>query len=177
MIHIARLNCAAYTFKVRFLGLLVQEDDNDFAKFRRDGIDMDAAGADSDSFKDNDILVKDIIGSDTENDDAAVVSKNDDISVDDTDNGDNTIAGQNNNDTPANDDIKTLFGPVMEEENKEINRPVIPNFVITEIEFITQTRNPTFAYFEMLSRFVAFLAAFGLFVSYFCLFVHLFEAV
>ncbi|VDM22550.1 unnamed protein product [Hydatigera taeniaeformis] len=53
-------------------------------------------------------------------------------------------------------------------------KPHIPTFEITEIEFITQTHNTTFSYFELLSRFVAFLAAFGLLAG-FCLSMRSFE--
>ncbi len=42
---------------------------------------------------------------------------------------------------------------------------------VEEIEFITQTHNSTFGYFELISRFLAFLGVFGLIVSEFVMYL------
>uniref|UniRef100_A0A5K3FV73 Lipase_3 domain-containing protein n=1 Tax=Mesocestoides corti TaxID=53468 RepID=A0A5K3FV73_MESCO len=48
----------------------------------------------------------------------------------------------------------------------ELQEPRGPAFEVAEIEFITQTHNTSFSYFELLSRFVAFLGAFALLVTF-----------
>lgn len=190
MIHIGQLKCAAYTFKVRFLGLLAQKDDSDVEKIRKSrAVHSKTAGfaqhrrrmvASSVEADDDENVIDNDVGADNSIEDTNV-DANDNQSSDNEDdnskpNRDKTkpIKKDNNNVriSVADEIDDAQFGPVMEEENKETNNPVIPNFAIKEIEFITQTRNPTFSYFEMFSRVGAFLAAFGLFVSNFHEVIH-----
>ncbi|KAH9278755.1 Transmembrane protein [Echinococcus granulosus] len=103
LVHLALLNCTAYTFKVRFFGLRPQnnvEQEGDGGNLAHDADDMHEAA------------------------------------------------------------MKLKMA------DAEAEKPLIPAFEITEIEFITQTHNATFSYFELLLRFVAFLAAFGLLGSF-----------
>lgn len=102
LVHLASLNCVAYTFKVQFFGL----------HSRNGGKRGDDGGN---------------LAHDT-------------------------------------DDLQEASAK-LRAEGSETEKPAISAFEITEIEFITQTRNSTFSYFELLSRFIAFLAAFGLLVS------------
>ncbi|VDK40194.1 unnamed protein product [Taenia asiatica] len=103
LIHLTSLNCAAYTFKVRFFGLHPRN------------------------------------GGKREGDDSSLAHDADDL-------------------LEASAELRAV--------ESEAEKPPIPAFEITEIEFITQTRNSTFSYFELLSRFVAFLAAFGLLTGF-----------
>ncbi|KAL5102965.1 hypothetical protein TcWFU_006375 [Taenia crassiceps] len=73
--------------------------------------------------------------------------------------------GDGSNSTHHADDLIEAAEELQAAES-EAKRPPIPAFKITEIEFITQTRNVTFSYFELLSRFIAFLAAFGLLTGF-----------
>ena len=64
-------------------------------------------------------------------------------------------------DTGAED---TLDSRVQEVLNEMKPKSPIPAFEVEEIELILQTRNTTFTYFEMISRFLSFLATFVLLV-------------
>nr|CDS35355.1 hypothetical protein HmN_001025900 [Hymenolepis microstoma] len=186
--HIGQLKCAVYTFKVRFLGLLAIKDDSDVSnalesrtvhpRTVRSGrksrkMIAPSVGADEVSNKyyygaadDKDVNVGnsiedtdlDLLGSQIVDDEYSNLNKFEKKHINEDDN-DVKISVEDEN-------ADAKFGPVMEEENKETNNPVIPNFAIQEIEFIIQTRNPTFSYYEMVSRAVSFIAAFYLFVSY-----------
>ncbi|VDL59422.1 unnamed protein product [Hymenolepis diminuta] len=191
LIHIGQLKCAAYTFKVRFLGLLAQKDDSDvekirksravlpktasLARHRRRMITSSVKADDISNNNDDENAIDTDVGADNSIENTNVDGNDNQSSDNEDDNSepkrDETKPTKKNiNDVKISvaDDIPDAqFGPVMEEENKETNNPVVPNFAIKEIEFITQTRNPTFSYFEMFSRVGAFLAAFGLFFIFF----------
>nr|CDS30574.2 transmembrane protein 181 [Hymenolepis microstoma] len=185
LMHIGQLKCAVYTFKVRFLGLLAIKDDSDVSnalesrtvhpRTVRSGrksrkMIAPSVGADEVSNKyyygaadDKDVNVGnsiedtdlDLLGSQIVDDEYSNLNKFEKKHINEDDN-DVKISVEDEN-------ADAKFGPVMEEENKETNNPVIPNFAIQEIEFIIQTRNPTFSYYEMVSRAVSFIAAFYLF--------------
>ncbi|KAM3184867.1 hypothetical protein ACTXT7_007511 [Hymenolepis weldensis] len=191
LIHIGQLKCAAYTFKVRFLGLLAQKDDSDVKKIRKSQAVHPKATSSAQHHRR--IVISSVEADDdsniTDDENAIDYDVGVDNSIEDTNGDVNDNQSSNNegdNSKPNRDEKKSFkkgndnvkisvaddiadeqFGPVMEEENKETNNPVIPNFAIKEIEFITQTRNPTFSYFELFSRVAAFLAAFGLFFVFF----------